>query len=92
MSDLLSKNAADVIGIIGSLCFLVGFAQTNMAAPLNYLQFNLLNLVGSILLLISLSVSFNLAAFFLEACWAVIALVGLVRAIMRRRAPVPVAP
>lgn len=86
MTSYISGNAADAIGIIGSICFLIAFAHANMAAALNQFWFNLLNLLGAILLLISLSVHFNLAAFFLEVCWAAIALFGLVRAILTRRA------
>ncbi|MFN5820220.1 MAG: CBU_0592 family membrane protein [Novosphingobium sp.] len=40
---------------------------------------------GAILLLVSLSVHFNLAAVVLEVCWGLIALVGLVKALSERR-------
>src|SRR6185436_16169497 len=53
----------------------------NVAKQLNKVVFNLANLLGAILLLISLSVTFNLAAFVLEAAWGTIAAVGLVVAI-----------
>jgi hypothetical protein len=57
---------------------------------LNKVAFNLANLVGAILLLISLSVNFNLAAFVLEAAWGTIAAAGLllaVRAKLKRSGP-----
>ena len=75
---------ADIIGLVGSAIFLAAFAYANLAKELNKIWFNLANLVGAILLLISLSVTFNLAAFVLEAAWGAIAAVGLVMAIRAR--------
>jgi hypothetical protein len=72
---------ADVIGLTGSAIFLAAFAYANVAKELNKVWFNLANLAGAILLLISLSVTFNLAAFVLETAWGAIAAVGLVMAI-----------
>ena len=48
------------------------------------LVFNAANLAGAVLLLISLSVNFNLAAFVMESAWGVIALFGLVSALRKR--------
>jgi len=79
----------DIIGLIGSALFIGAFAYANVAEELNKLLFNALNLVGAILLLVSLWVKFNLAAFVLEAVWAVIALVGLVIALRARGKPQP---
>ena len=87
MTAYLSSTAANIIGIVGSILFLIGFAHANMARELNQLWFNALNLAGAILLLISLSVHFNLPAVLLEIAWAGIALFGLARAlILRQRA------
>lgn len=74
----------DVIGLVGSAFFIGAFAYANFARQLDKIWFNLANLVGAILLLISLSVSFNLAAFVLEAAWGVIAAVGLLLAVRAR--------
>ena len=74
---------ADIIGLVGSAVFLTAFAYANLARQLNKAAFNLANLVGAILLLISLSVNFNLAAFLLEAAWGAIAAVGLVMAVRK---------
>jgi len=79
---------ADIVGLTGSALFIGAFAYANVAKSLNKAWFNLANLVGAILLLISLSVTFNLAAFVLEAAWAAIAAVGLVLAI-RAKKPSP---
>ena len=80
--------AADVIGLIGSALFIGAFAYANLARQLDKIAFNLANLAGSILLLISLAVNFNLAAVVLETAWGLIAAAGLtmaVRAKMRAR-------
>jgi hypothetical protein len=81
----MSPFAADVVGLLGSALFIGAFAYANIAKTLNKVCFNLANLAGAILLLISLSVTFNLAAFVLEAAWAGIALFGIVAALRERR-------
>jgi hypothetical protein len=81
---------ADILGLIGSALFIGAFAYANVAKQLNKVWFNLANLVGAVLLLISLSVTFNLAAFVLEAAWGAIAAVGLVLAVREKlRKPGP---
>jgi hypothetical protein len=80
----MSPLLADIIGLAGSALFIAAFAYANVSKSLNKVLFNLANLVGAILLLISLSVTFNLAAFVLEAAWGTIAAVGLVMAIRAR--------
>jgi hypothetical protein len=83
---MIDPFAADVIGLIGSVIFLGAFAYANAVAQMDKLLFNALNLVGAILLLVSLSVHFNLAATVLEVCWGIIALFGLITAIRKRNA------
>ncbi|WP_235506491.1 CBU_0592 family membrane protein [Altererythrobacter sp. Root672] len=78
---MIDSFTADVIGLIGSALFIGAFAYANLTKTLNKLGFNLANMIGSILLLISLSVNFNLAAFVLETAWGLIAAAGLVMAI-----------
>ena len=80
----MSPFAADVVGLIGSALFIGAFAYANIAKTLNKVWFNLANLAGAILLLLSLWVHFNLAAFVLEAAWAAIALFGIVAALRER--------
>ena len=81
----MTFDAANIVGLIGSVIFIAAFAYANAATQFDKLWFNLANLIGAGLLLWSLSVHFNLAAFVLEAAWAVIALTGLVSAIRQRR-------
>ena len=76
---------ANLVGLIGSAIFIAAFAYANAAERLNKLWFNAANLIGALLLLWSLSVHFNLAAFVLEAAWGLIALAGLIAALRARR-------
>ena len=88
----LSPLTADVIGICGSVLFIIGFAYANVAKAIDQLLFNALNFVGAILLLLSLSVHFNLAAVVLEIVWGAIAALGFAKALWDRRSkPLPLA-
>ena len=78
---------ANLVGLIGSAIFIAAFAYANAVERLNKLWFNAANLIGALLLLWSLSVHFNLAAFVLEAAWGLIALAGLIAALRARRSP-----
>ena len=60
------------------------YAYSNLAAKIDFLVFNLLNLIGALLLIASLTVHFNMASMALEIVWAAIALSGLAKFLMRR--------
>lgn len=70
----------NTIGIIGMSCFLVAyfFLQRDSWKPHGF-PYLAINLLGSILLLISLTWSWNLASFLLEVCWASISGYGLIK-------------
>jgi hypothetical protein len=82
----MNGTLADIIGLAGSALFIGGFAYANWSKAMNKLAFNGVNLAGAILLLISLSVKFNLAAFVLEAVWGVLALAGIIGELRKRGA------
>ncbi len=82
----MTLDLANVVGLAGSALFITAFAYSNIVPSMNFLLFNLLNLVGAILLIMSLTVHFNLAAMVLEVAWAIIACFGLVKAWRARRA------
>ena len=81
----MTFDAPNIVGLVGSLIFIAAFAYANAAQQFDKLWFNLANLIGAVLLLWSLSVHFNLAAFVLEVAWAVIAVIGLIGAVRQRR-------
>ena len=49
------------------------------------LRFVLINAIGSILILITFTVQWNLASFLIEVAWLLISLFGLARIIKRKR-------
>ncbi|HKY80313.1 MAG TPA: hypothetical protein VJM09_02440 [Sphingobium sp.] len=77
---------ANIIGLIGSGLMVIAYAYSNMAKLLNFTIFNLLNLIGSLLLVYSLTVHFNMASMVLEVVWALIALIGLAKALRKGKA------
>lgn len=83
----MSHLVATIIGLIGSAAFITAFAYANVARAMDKRLFNAMNLVGAILLLISLSVDFNLPSVVLESVWGIIALIGLIAAIRGNRTP-----
>ena len=76
---------ADTAGLVGVLMILFAYAgaQLGRMEPRNAPAL-LLNLAGAGLILWSLLYRFNLAAFLMEAAWALVALFGLIRVIVRR--------
>ena len=81
----MSPFVADVVGLVGSALMVVAYAYSNIAKAMDFILFNLLNLIGSLLLIASLMIHFNLASMSLEIVWAAIALIGLVKAWTQRR-------
>ncbi|TKB43437.1 CBU_0592 family membrane protein [Thalassotalea mangrovi] len=77
---------ADIIGMLGTAAVVLAFflIQLEKINPKG-LQYNLLNLVGAILLLISLCINFNLASFVIEIFWIAASLVGIVKYHQRRQ-------
>ena len=70
--------AANIVGMMGTV-LVVGtylLMQLNKLDPKG-LRFNLANLLGAILLLLSLLVHFNIASFIIEIFWITASLVGI---------------
>ena len=81
----MTPTMADIVGLAGSAIFIAAFAYANFAKRFDKLWFNLANLVGAVLLLASLWINFNLAAFVLEVAWAGIAVLGIIGALRVRK-------
>ena len=69
---------ADVVGMIGTCMVVLAYylLQLETADPKG-LSYNLLNLVGAVLLFISLCFNFNLASFVIELFWIGASIIGL---------------
>lgn len=76
----------DILGVVGValMVFAYAGAQIGRLDPREAPAL-LMNLIGAGLILSSLVFRFNLAAFLMEAVWALVALFGLVRLALRRR-------
>jgi len=76
----------DIGGVVGVMLMLGAYAATQLDRldPTKATSL-LMNLVGSCLVLASLSRAFNLSAALMEGAWALVALFGLARLISRRR-------
>jgi predicted membrane protein len=74
------ETFADIVGNLGVICFLAAyFLLQKGRIPHTSLLYLGLNLAGSILLLISLMIEWNLSAFVLEAAWALISIYGIIK-------------
>lgn len=81
----MNGTIADAIGICGSVIFIAAFIYANQAKVMDKILFNAANLIGAAMLLFSLAINFNLAAFVLEVAWAVIAMIGLISAVRAQK-------
>ena len=81
------EQMANLIGMLGTT-LVVGtyFLLQLNKIDVRSLAYNLWNLVGAVLLLLSLLVHFNLASFVIELFWIAASLVGLVQYFRNRPA------
>jgi hypothetical protein len=83
----MSSFIADIIGMIGTICVCGAYILLQLnKMDAKGLTFNLVNLFGAILLLISLLVNFNLASFVIELFWIAASLIGLYNVYKKRSA------
>jgi hypothetical protein len=78
-------RVTDAAGVAGVVLILLAYAaaQAGRLDPRRAPAL-VMNLTGSCLVIVSLLRAFNLPAFLVEAAWAAIALMGLVRLALRR--------
>lgn len=79
------STLGNVLGFVGAVIILAGFAWGTLRNAAPDLTYHLSNLIGASLLAASLTINFNLPALCLEVAWAAIALFGLVRMMRARR-------
>lgn len=72
----------DLVGNVGVVCILGTYLllQLGRMSPTT-LAFSLINGLGAILILVSLSVDFNLSSFIIEIVWLTISAVGVWRSL-----------
>lgn len=84
--DALDWDWANIVGLLGSGLMVIAYGYSNVVREMNFVLFNILNLVGSLLLIWSLTVHFNMASMALEIVWTIIALLGLYKALRSKSA------
>ncbi len=77
---MIGGFAANVIGLLGSALIVFAYGYNVYARTVNAFVYNGTNLLGALLLTLSLMVHFNLASLLLEIVWIIIAVGGLVKA------------
>ena len=75
----------DLLGVIGSFIIIAAYFATQRGwVRASDWRFPLANLIGALLILFSLMVAWNLAAFVMEIFWIAISIYGLVRSVGAR--------
>ena len=76
---------SDFVGLSGVICILAAYFLLQIEKVKgDSVTYLMLNLVGAILLIVSLMVTFNLASFVIEICWLAISIFGLSKIAWRR--------
>ncbi|MCH9770474.1 MAG: hypothetical protein K0U12_06305 [Gammaproteobacteria bacterium] len=79
-------HSANVIGIVGVVLVLLAYCLLQLGRMSQFsVSYSLINLIGSVLLLISLFVHWNLASVVIEIAWLIISIYGLVKSLHGRR-------
>jgi predicted membrane protein len=74
------------IGIIGMLCIVMTYYAIEKGKyTRDNLAYYIINLIGAVLLTISLMINFNLGSFVIEVFWIIISVQGIVRILKQRR-------
>ena len=78
----------DLLGAVGVALVLWAYLALQLGRwRAEELRYSVVNGLGALLIVASLCVAFNLAAFLVEAFWVLISLVGIARWVRARRSP-----
>ncbi|WP_438992699.1 CBU_0592 family membrane protein [Pseudemcibacter sp.] len=76
----------DAIGMLGVFMILAVYSLVQLdKMDVKGLFYSIINAVGAVFILISLTVTFNMASFVIECAWLVISLFGIFQALKRTR-------
>jgi hypothetical protein len=68
----------DAIGVLGVLMILTTYTLVHLdRIEVRSISYSLVNALGASLILVSLTVDFNLSAFIIETCWLLISMFGI---------------
>ncbi|MEM1380468.1 MAG: hypothetical protein AAGH41_07585 [Pseudomonadota bacterium] len=75
----------DITGIVGVLFVLAAyFLLQSGRIKSDELRYPMINLIGAVLILVSLTNTFNLASFVIEVAWIAISVFGIVKILTQR--------
>lgn len=73
------QNIGHIISLIGMACVVAAYLAVERDWLNNRdVKFYIINLIGAILLLISLLINFNLGSFIIEIFWIIISIMGII--------------
>lgn len=76
----------DAIGMVGVFMILAVYSLVQLdKMDVKGLFYSVVNAVGAVFILISLTVTFNMASFVIEVAWLMISLFGIVQAFKRKK-------
>lgn len=83
----------DTVGIIGVILILVAYfmLHTEKLKPTDY-SYSIVNLIGALMILFSIIYAWNIAAFFIEAAWAIISGYGIWKKYKMEKASTQISP
>jgi hypothetical protein len=82
---MTEMTLSQLIGLTAPVLFLYAYAMITLGrwSP-DSLRYQMLNFLGAIAILISLTTQWNLPVFILELCWGVISMYGIVKVLRKR--------
>jgi hypothetical protein len=76
----MNLDLFDLAGFVGVLLIVIAYLLLQLdKLPSSSLNFSLLNATGSLLIMLSLVLKFNVSAFLIEVFWFLISLIGLTK-------------
>ena len=84
-TDMFALDIYSALGIVGSIAVIVAYFATQAGKlRADDPRFALANIVGAVLIMVSLFADWNLPAFVMEVFWLLISFYGLARYYVRR--------
>ena len=85
MDALITHEIANVFGVSGAVTILLAYGLLSMEKlSSDTARYHWMNLIGALLIMVSLSHYWNIATFIMEIAWSSISIYGLVKAYRRK--------
>ena len=85
INEMMSFEWYDAVGIFGvTIILIVYYLLQTERMKSDQLAYSVVNLIGALLIVVSLYFQFNLASFIIEIFWILISIIGIVRYFRKR--------